>query len=181
MKSLKIYLLSFVLVALWITIFFNNSKAANVDLSLTINAGTLTCSNTTWITLTALSTSYSIQSQTWSFTANWRTCTDNRWTARAWSQAMTVKLVADLNAWAWNTISSGNVKMSTTFATSAGNLTWTSQLWTLTAISSTQDVYRKTTANTIGTFQASPTVVITVPANQAPGTYTGTITVTYPS
>jgi hypothetical protein len=181
-QTLKISLLSFMLLALWIIVFFNNSKAADVDLSLTINAGGVpSCSNTTGITLTSLAASFSEQSQTWSFTPNSWTCTDTRWTARGWSQAMTVKLVANLSAWGWNTISSGNVKMTTTFSTSAWNLTWSSTLWSLTALSSTQDIYRKTTANTIGTFIASPTVVITVPANQTPGTYTWTITVTNPS
>lgn len=176
---LKISLLSFMLIALWFAIVKTN--AAPVDISLTITAGTLSCSNSTTVSLTALNTSYNIQSQTWVFAAGSWTCTDNRWTARWWSSALTVILPSDLTANWWNTIPKANVKMSTTITTTAGNLTGTTNMGTLTGIDSTREIYRKTTANTIWTFTATPTIVITVPANQAPGTYTGVITVTNPS
>jgi acid phosphatase family membrane protein YuiD len=46
-------------------VFFNNSKAANVDLSLTITAGGVpSCSNSATVTLTSLSASFAAQSQT---------------------------------------------------------------------------------------------------------------------
>jgi len=50
-----------------------------------------------------------------------------------------------------------------------------------TGIHNTIDVFRKTTANTVGQFTASPSVSIIIPPNAAPGIYTGTITVTYPT
>jgi len=159
------------------------NAATPVPLSLTVQAGSLSCTNTGLVTFTNLNTSYSAQSQTWTFANDSRTCTDTRWTGRLTPWAQTVFLATNLNATGWSSIAAANVKMSTTYSTSFWNLTWTTSWATLVAINNTQDIYRKkTTAWTgIGIFIATPTIVINVDANQAPWVYTWTVTVTDPS
>ena len=176
-QTLKIYLLSSMLLVLWVIVFFNNSNATDVPISLTLTAGaTTSCTNSTSVTLSSLTWSAIAQSQTWTFGAGTWTCTDMKWTG--WSNDYTVVLNTSLTSNGWNSIPNTNVLMSTTITTTAWNLTGTTTIPTLVAISSTQKIYQKVGASNIGTFTATPTVVVNVPAYKQPGIYTGTITVT---
>jgi len=175
-QKLRISLLSLLLLALWTIIFFSASNAANVTLSLTINGGSVSCSNEATLTLTALNTSSSAQSQTWTFTASSWTCTDLKWTG--WTNNFTV--ISSALTGGWNSIAATNIRMSTTISTTLGNLTGTTALASFTDLSVTRDLYSKTVIRNIGTFVATPSIAVSVPARQQPATYTATITVTYP-
>ena len=180
---LKISLLSLAFVSLITFVVRTNAASSPVAVSLAINAGTLSCSNT-GVALAALSTSYNAQQQTWTFTSALWTCTDNRWTAWGAPWAQTVVLSTALNStWAWTPIPAANVKMKATVSTTQWNLAWASTMATYVAINSAQDVYRKSSTNTgaIGVEVWDLWITVDVPANQTPGLYTGTITVTDPS
>ncbi len=175
----KVILLSLMLFALAVTIVKINA-ATNVPISLTINAGTLSCTNSTGAgSLGSVSASLSDQSITWTFAANSWTCTDMRWIAwtNTWQKVQSSSLTAG-----GLTIAASNVKMLSANPTNAAwNITWTSTLTALTSIDSPQYVIVKAGVSTIGTLQATPTLVVVIPANQTPASYTGLITVTDPS
>ncbi len=177
----KVILLSLMLLALAVTMVKINA-ATNVPISLTINQGTLSCANSTGAgALGSVSASLSAQSITWVFAANSWTCTDMKWVAwtNTWQKVQSSALTANGGAL---TIAASNVKMiSANPTTSAWNITGTSTLTTLTSIDSPQFVIVKAGASTIGTLQATPTLVVVIPANQTPAAYTGLITVTDPT
>jgi len=177
---IKLSLLSLILLISWFILVWTNAAPQNVNVSLQISWwNQLACTNT-WVTLNGLNFSLNAQTQTGVFAPNSRYCTDERWTA--WSSNLTV-VSSTLNG-PWQAIPAAHVKMTETApAASAWNITATSTISPTvpTSLDSTQSIFQKTVATSVGTIRTTPTLYVTTNTNQAPWMYTWLITVSNPS
>lgn len=170
-------------------VIMNTSNAQETgDLTLTINAGTSECVYATSLDLGSqaiqLDTAYEFSGD---FAGNW-TCTDYDANTGGWDFYVTV---TDLtNSWG-NIIQSGQVDIMHTAAVVTGDTTCTggtATAWT-TIVDEVGGQYVLMTranedASTAGVCEVGIDTVslkVDVPANQAPGAYTATLTMTLPN
>ena len=183
----KIYLLFSMLLVMWLTLCFNFLKADNVPVSLSITAGSVTCTNSagTWFaTLWNIQAALTTWTLVWTAVSNTWYCDDAKWSL-TWTQTwISVLDTSDLTNWATDSIAIANVKMSAPNWTQLlwANCTAVSDATTLTNINSTLYLLKKTWAlNSTCRIATTPSIQVTVPPYKNLGTYTWTITVNLPS
>ena len=181
---LKVSILSLSLLVICLILVRNDANAANqpVNITMAINAWTLSCTNPSTLSISAASAWFSANQQTWTFAAASWYCVDmlGNTCRTAW---VNVALTWDLIAPNW-TISSWNVQIKTTSPTveSGACTIGTAQTATFAPLSWSVVLYRKTAAfGQVCRASTTPTVIVNVPANQAPGSYAWVIQVTDPS
>ena len=178
---LKIAIFSLALIGL--SLFVNNSdtKAATGTLQLALNAGTSTCYYGTSLTLSTGTVGFVGFDVTGSFLSNDtpntnRRCVDLSGSASTWYMSISS---ADLKAGS-NTINSGNVKL--TFNTTQklnGACAFTARSGTNTPLSGSVEMLTKAAGGgTCELVTSGVVLTVSVPNNQAAGTYTGTLTIT---
>jgi hypothetical protein len=163
-----------------------NAALSGSKVQLKINEWAVTC--TGWLgilNMWAVNAQFATNIMSWTYAVSGWNCIDTKWT---WAWAFTIRITGDLYGWYWNsTISSWNAAIClvsgptlmqwTTYALTTTIPTCATTTWMVI----TQDLLRRAGADgPIFQYTVRPKIQVTVPQNQAPGTYTWVLEVSIP-
>jgi len=180
MKRKTLMILTLLVAIFGIVSIVSKTKAATTSVQVAVSAWTWYCVSAWSINVWSTWASYSAIELSSGFATNSFYCVDQKWTS---NRSMTVQASSALQGSVTWTIPAANISMSTPSQTS---MWWSCTMWSALSKVEISTVARTLLNKVLGTWlvcsiQTTPTIYVTIPASSPVGTYTGTITVTYPT
>jgi len=184
-KTLKLWTLVILGLLVVTGVLYKTCAATSPVVTLQITAWSITCGNPGTLTFNAVAAWFTTQEVFSWFLANTWYCTDLKWTDATRSKTIIMAATTGLQNQYWQWITSWNVSASWSAQTVSQ---WSCTAWSalsktvIWATATPATVLNKASAAwQICSLSGSVTVFVTIPANQAVGTYTWTINVADPS
>ena len=183
-KTLKTTIIAIAIFAFGFVLINANAQEA-ADVNLAVNPGNLTITATWSLDLWTVDHSLTEQTKEWTFSADSFYVTDFKWSASGYQTTVQVTDLTGTYEGTPVSIPASNVEFKSNainLMAGTGNADVTLWIATFAEIGTTPLNYflraNGTTAGILWQYGDNPTIKVTIPANQAPGNYHGTITFT---